>query len=150
MLKVLPCIALVLVSGCSIPGKALPPLAPAGVSAGVDKTWNAVIDILSEKKIAIKTLDKSSGYVLAEVPSVGYEEGRALGKKLADCGGFMLTWGSGPVAARYSIVVRGDSTESSVKVAGKFTTGNPPIDCTSTNAFEAKFQSEVKERAEGR
>jgi hypothetical protein len=150
MLRVLPCIAVVLVAGCSSPGTVLPPLAPAGVSAGVDKTWNAVIDILSEKKIAIKTLDKSSGYVLAEVPSVGYDEASALGKKLADCGGFMLTWGSGPLVARYSIVVHGDSTESSVKIAGKFTTGDPPIDCPSTNAFEAEFQSDVKARAEGR
>lgn len=135
------------IAGCT-PPTTLAPIAPEGINASVGKTWNAVIDVLSDGNIPVKTLDKSSGYVMAEVASVGILEE----DKLADCGGFMTSLGSsGPMIARYNIVVRGDSTTSTVKVTARFMkTGDIGKDCPSKNTFEAKFQSDVKARAEAR
>jgi hypothetical protein len=132
---------------CS-PATTLAPVPAAGINAGVGKTWNAVIDILSESNIPVKTLDKSSGYVMAEIAGVGVLEE----DKLADCGGFLTSFGAtGSMIARYNILVRGDSTASTVKVTAKFTkTGDVPKDCPSKNTFETKFQSDVKARAEAR
>ncbi len=136
--------------GCApAPIITLPPIAPAGINASFDRTWDVVIDVLSEGNIPVKTLDKASGYVMAEVADVGSSEEDAL----ADCGGWMrmrLT-ALGPMIARYNILVRGDSTTSTVKVRAEFTkTGRSRWNCPSKNTFETKFQSYVKEKAEAR
>lgn len=135
------------VIACAPPPPA-PPLAPAGIAASVGKTWNTVIDVLSESNIPVKTLDKSSGYIMAEVASVHILDE----DKYADCGSFLASLGAeGPMIARYNILVRGDSTTSTVKVTAAFTkTGKTTHECSSKRVFETKFQNDVKARAEGR
>jgi uncharacterized lipoprotein len=127
-------------------------VAPAPIKAGFNQTWNSVVDILSEKNIPVKTLDKSSGYVMAEITgvSVGSEKG------FADCGhttmaSLLLGGGEiGTVIARYNILVRGDSAASQVKVTATFVMDNKghQTTCSSLGTFESQFQGDVKARAE--
>ena len=62
-------LSLALVVGCTPPPIA-PPLQAAGINAGFDKTWNAVVDILAERNIPVKTMDRASGFVSAELATV--------------------------------------------------------------------------------
>lgn len=151
-MKALPMVltAVIFASACASAPIA-PPLQPAGISAEFGKTWNAVVDILAERNIPIKTIDRSSGFVSAELATVDVE---SL-SKLANCGSFLsgVLEGSATASAiaRYNILVRGDSTKSTVKVTARFIRGgDTPKDCPSNNVFEEQFQSEVKARAEGR
>jgi hypothetical protein len=126
------------------PPPSLPPVQPTGISAGFTKTWNAVVDVLAEQNIPVKTMDKSSGFVAAELEGVDSD----TMNRLADCGSQFKKFMVGvPGVARYNILVRGDSTTSTVKVTARFTSRDT---CTSRNVFETGFQSDVKNRAEGR
>jgi hypothetical protein len=136
-------VSLALLSACT-PPPSLPPVQPAGVASGFERTWNAVIDVLSEDNIPVKTLDKASGYVMAELSDVDSD----TMNKFADCGSQLTKFLVGVSGvARYNIVVRGDSTTSTVKVTAKFISRD---DCKSRNVFENEFQDAVKARAEAR
>jgi hypothetical protein len=105
--------------------------------------------MLAEQNIPVKTMDKSSGFVAAEVTAVSSTDL----DKLANCGSLMSQLLSGSATgngiARYNILVRGDSAASTVKVTARFIHGgDTPKDCSSRNVFEGQFQSEVKARAE--
>ena len=134
--------------GCT-PAVTLPPIASEGINASFGKTWDAVIDGLSEGNVPVKTLDKASGYITVEVADAGSSEAEyasKLGKDaLADCGPKLVRY---PMLARYNIVVRGDSTTSTVRVRAQFSENG--WDCPSRNTFETKLQSYVKAKAEGR
>jgi hypothetical protein len=128
-------------------------IVPAPVAAGFNQTWNSVIDILSEQNIPVKTLDKSSGYLMAEVTGVSMTDE----EKYADCGNSFLNamaqQGGGEMISRYNILVRGDSAASTVKVTAAFvsagaSSGSSAKTCTSKGIFEKQFQSDVKVRAE--
>ena len=136
-------------SACAAPPIA-PPLQPAGISASFGKTWNAVVDVLAERNIPVKTMDRSSGFVSAELASISATDF----DKLANCGSTLsqLMTGSATAdgVARYNILVRGDSTTSTVKVTARFVKGGDTAkECPSNNVFEGQFQTEVKGRAEG-
>src|ERR1700686_1449559 len=121
-----------LAMSCAPPPKAAPPIAPAGINASFAKTWDVMIDILSEGHIQVKTLDKASGYIVAEDRDVESSQQDSL----ADCGGFMrVRWTAlGPMIAEVNIVIRGDSTMSTVTVRARFTkTGQSNWDCPSKN-----------------
>jgi hypothetical protein len=148
-------IAVVFISalGCSsaTPTPAATPKA-LPVAASQQRTWNAVVGVLSDRNIPVKTMDKGSGFVTAEL--TGVSRGDFL--KLADCGSFThqaLIGGVGSGIARYSILVRGDSVASTVKVSAKFT-GLPNhggvTDCTSRGIFEEALSADIKQRAEGK
>jgi len=123
------------------------------VSASFGKTWNAVIDILADRNIPVKTLDRASGFVAAELAGVSQDD---MGKLASGCGGFMDSLANGgnvpPAVARYNILVRGDSTASTVKVTAKFTEiiSGTTKECTTKGTFEQPFQNDVKSRAEAK
>lgn len=55
------------------------------------------------------------------------------------------------MTAQFNIVVRGDSTMSTVKVRAEFTkTGKSNWICPSKNTFETRLQARVKAKAEAR
>ena len=54
---------------------------PTPVAAPIAATWEAAVDILAEGKISIKTIDRSSGILVAERATIG-----ATAEKVADCG----------------------------------------------------------------
>jgi len=128
-------------------------IAPAPIAAGFNQTWNAVMDVLSDENIPVKTLDKASGYLMAEVAGVGAGDE----EKYADCGNSFLNalamQGGGQMISRYNILVRGDSVASTVKVTATFVSGGGTSDanakrCASKGILEKQLQTDVKARAE--
>jgi hypothetical protein len=63
-----------------IPAFACTPSAPAvaptpsSIDAGFNQAWNAVIDVLAEDNVPVKTLDKSSGFVVAELATMSLSD----------------------------------------------------------------------------
>lgn len=138
-------VVVITIAACAQPTTAPTPVSAASVNASFGKTWNAVIDDLSQRTIPIKTLDRSSGFVAAEVSSVPMTE---LGTYTTNCGGVMnaMLGASGPGVANYNIVVRGDSTASTVKVTLAIIQGGKQ--CVTKGSFETGMQDEIKARAE--
>lgn len=129
-----------------------PALAATPVHASFAKTWNAVVDILAARNIPVKTMDRASGFVTAELTGVAPGD---IGKYADGCGGFwdsMANGGNDPAGtARYNVLVRGDSANSTVKVTARFTEllNGMTKNCPSKGVFETPFQQAVKARAEG-
>src|SRR6185295_5227451 len=142
-----PLLAFVLLSvACHSYEAPLPP-APRDathVSASADLTWEAVVDLFAARSIPIRTIEPASGRVATEEMSVGTE-----GQQWADCGKASSVR-LGPEHAIYNVLVRGDSSSSSVKatvrwtyVAAKLGT----IECSTSHAWEERFEAEVKAHA---
>lgn len=126
-------VALVVVagSGCMIPTYSPPGPAPERaarrVAAPFDRTWNAVIDMFAARNIPISTIDKSSGFIATQQLRTGKEAA-----PWADCGSDMGI-GIVPTNATYNVLVRGDSTASTVRVTVSWAVIVPP----STSPFAA-------------
>lgn len=119
---------------------------PSAIDAGFNQSWNAVIDVLAEDNVPVKTLDRSSGFVVAEVSAMSLSD---LSNLTTNCGGFVDIMLQSDVKygiANYNILIRGDSNTSMVKVTARFT--HASITCQSKNLFENNFQTAVKTRAE--
>ena len=133
---------------------------PTTVNASFGRTWDAVIDVFAEENISIRTIERASGFIAAERTSIAYDtrEDEAYGERLADCGTF------GPIrlmprSASYNIVVRGDSTRSTVRVTVKYLNygadrtrmvAQNERECSTRGVFEATTEESVKRRAETR
>jgi hypothetical protein len=154
----------IVVSGCY---RYYPPLPPPvrdarAVYASFGETWDAVIDVFAEQNIPISTMERASGFIAAERTSWRYASlyERDYVLRLVDCGRL------GPVpylpsAARYNVVVRGDSSVSTVKVTTTYTsTGTfytdptkvkaANVDCSSRGVFEDSVEATIKDQAERR
>jgi hypothetical protein len=118
------------------------------VAASFDRTWNAAIDVFTERNIDIQTLDKASGLIEPRGMRYKKDEGTNM-TKYAKCGSFIgLT---APLAsASYNLVIRGDSTHSTVHAHAFYTSVNAQNgpDCTSTGAWEQQIENQIKSRAE--
>lgn len=125
------------------------------VVASFGRTWDAVIDVFADEGIPIATMDRASGLIVPAMSSrvVGTPERGPL--DYADCG----KNGSGsPIVAsqaRFNVVVRGDSTQSTVQVRAFFEWVSPPllgesttIACSTTGLYETRAESAIKARAE--
>jgi len=114
-----------------------------------------VIDAFASRNIPIRTLDKSSGLIVAEMARVPMTD-RDKPSPYADCGhaggGAIRANYAHPDRAIYNILVRGDSTSSSVRVTTSYFTGEGrnTIDCASTGAFEGDVEATIKQRAEAK
>jgi hypothetical protein len=126
------------------------------VRASFERTWIAVVDQLAERFIPIRTIDRSSGLVVAEESRVG-RVGRDTASMLvpahpwADCGsraGDQLQ----PTEAIYNIRVRGDSTSSIVIMTVRFSTRasavNSPEECSTRGVLEREVEGLIRDRAE--
>jgi hypothetical protein len=152
-------LAVVFVAACATPVP--PPPAPQArpavpVTASFAKTWQSAVDVFADKNVGIRTIDRSSGLIVADPVSVPFNV-RELSKPggLADCGRDMLAHYVPPSLAVYNVRVRGDSTSSSVLVTVRWTTtlsnaANKEVVCASTGAWEENFEKAVKDKAEGR
>lgn len=125
------------------------------VAVSFAKTWEAVVDVYGDKNLPIRTIDRASGLLVGERLSVEYEPADPT---LYDCG-TVVEWTSRRTVpaerVAYNVIVRGDSTRSTVKVTPRWmtlTNGENELggfrDCTSTGAWESAFEALVKERAE--
>jgi hypothetical protein len=132
------------------PAPPAPPRPAMEIVAPFGRTWDAVIDEFAAQNIPIRTMERASGFIATEQLSVPRTT-----EKLADCGtdvGVALI----PHRATYNVLVRGDSTRSTVKVTVRWTSGGltydnvtAPIECSTTGLWETRAETAIKERAEG-
>jgi hypothetical protein len=124
------------------------------VEAPIEKTWDAVIDVFASKNIPIKTLDHSSGFIVAEEMRVPPPEKRGEESPYADCGSVNRILRA-PTRANYNIRVKGDSAHSSVQVTVFWKDlldmkTLAAIDCSTKGVWETDAETEIKKRAEQR
>ena len=143
---------LVVLTGCMplVPPQAAAPRTVTTVSTSKDKVWDAVIEVFAEMNIAIRTIDRASGFLAAEPSSVGPR----TGGRLADCGSVM-GMAIPPDRATYNVLVREVGPTASVKVTVAFTQGGTPsdptlINCASRGVWETAFEEKVKRLAEAK
>ena len=118
------------------------------VSASQSKTWDAVIQLFAERNLPIKNMDRASGFIATDplgVDNVSHDG--------VDCGKDVVHYPNPPRLATYSVFVRGDSTSSTVKAAVHWTSQSDDqkrllLECTTTGAWEAAFERDVKARVE--
>ena len=121
------------------------PREATAVSASAGHTWDAVIEQFAARNIPIRTIERVSGLIVTGELSVGGE-----GASWADCGRTAGAQGP-PTHATYNVLVRGDSSTSTVKVTVRWSLYLSPagnVECFTTNEWEQAFEGEVKARAE--
>jgi hypothetical protein len=158
------------------PAYAGPSIGPATrkateVNASYDKTWSTVVSHFAERNIQIRTIEKASGIIVAEVLRSALNnhelkvdaKGRPVynnwGQQLtgpaiyADCGSVGGV-GIDPSFISFNMRVLGDGSRSSVRVNMRYTTNTgtavAPIttECISTGRFEDELERQIKSRAE--
>jgi hypothetical protein len=115
------------------------------VNASMGRTWDAVIDLFAERNIPIRTIERVSGIIATDRLSVGSE-----GREYADCGKLNRIR-LRPEMANYNVLVRGDSTSSTVKVTVLWTyltDKGKNIDCSTTHVWEMGLEEKVKSYAQ--
>lgn len=132
--------------------RAAPPGPPAphnatNVGASFGRTWDAVIDQFARRTIPIKTIERASGLIATDELKVDstyiqyVDCGRAFGGALYI-----------PTDATFNVLVRGDSTRSTVLVTVRWMSiardGRSSAICSSLGTWETGFESTVKQTAE--
>jgi hypothetical protein len=125
-----------------------PPAEPRNatpVNASMGETWDAVIDLFATRNIPIRTIERASGIIATEGLRVEPEDGA----KWADCGQYGNSHYR-PTTGIYNVLVRGDSTRSTVRttVRWSYITLKVNLDCTSSYVWEHGLEQDVKTRAE--
>jgi hypothetical protein len=116
------------------------------VDASMGATWDAVIDLFATRSIPIRTIERVSGIIAADLLSVD----SANGLKWADCD----TFGHRqipPNTAISNVLVRGDSTSSTVRTSVRWSRRSfkeGDLECTSRYVWERALEQDVKERSE--
>lgn len=166
--------SLVMVMSCS-PKAPPPPPGPTprqatAVPAPFARTWDAVISHFAASSIPIKVIDRSSGLIVTEVMSVGprdaadwswcaWESDYWHKKALARAGQepkVNESWVPvGADQASYNVLVKGDSTASSVRVTVRWTyvdifeprERQQRVECQSRDVYERDLEKLISERA---
>lgn len=143
-----------LVTACAAPTPPAPPAPRTAmtVNAPFAKTWGAVIDVLADNNISVKTLDRSSGFVVAERVTVPFKGGKE--SPYADCGRKMGI-PQPPTHADYSVRVKDAGSTSTVQVTATWLEYNPLVskmpqqgNCSTKGVWESAMESAIKERSE--
>ena len=127
------------------------PRPASAIAASVNRTWDVVIDQLGEQGIALRSVEKISGFIATQTISLPTYTSEPA--KWADCGTF-ASFRYAPNAVEYTILVRGDSATATVRSSARYLLmksdgmGAGPTECVSSGAFEAAFDASVKRRAE--
>lgn len=132
-------------AGCYRAPQPLAPRTATPVATSFDRTWNALIDVFAGRNIPIKTIDRASGLLVGERSIVRLGES----PKLADCGSDAMGVSRFAQLADYNVLVRGDSTQATVKATVRYRT-HDLRECVSKGTWEEAFEQEVKRIAEGR
>jgi hypothetical protein len=167
-LRSIPFIIAAFVVGCVPPPRYRSPLPQAErpvtvVAASFEKTWNAVIDVFARENTPIQTLEKASGFIVAERAVIPYfrPDEFAFALSLADCGAVLYSYERNwrdfaPTSAKYNIVVRPQGDGSTVRVTAKFISAPssatlpaiPARECSSKGVYETETEAAIKEAAE--
>lgn len=112
-----------------------------------------MIDVMAAKNIPIKTLDKSSGLLVAEVANVPIPVG-GKPSPWADCGKSLGHYLS-PNRADYNFRVKPASGGSTVQATVRWenvlstaTLGSRAVECTTKGVWESEAEADIKQRAE--
>lgn len=143
---------------CACVPSAIPPSVQRSgttVNASFGKSWNAVVDVLTERNIPIKTIDRTSGLIATDQLSVTRDMGV---DDAADCGKDAVGVKAYPTNASYNVLVRGDSSTTVVRVTTRWvrigksrsfgSTDNVSEECGSTGAWETDVERRIKAIAE--
>ncbi len=155
------------------PRLAVVPREATPVSASYDTTWATVVSYFADRNVAIRTIEKASGIIVAEALRADMQNREPIKDKkgkvvhylgslpqlgppiFADCGsseGYPLDL----LAASFNVRVLGDKNRSTVRVTARFTTaygtgvGRQVVDCVSTGKFEMDLEARVKKVADTR
>lgn len=157
LLAVLPLIA---VAACTAGPSIAPVVRPATpVAASFGKTWDAVVDVFAERNLPIRTLDRSSGLIVPNALLIpagnAAEKQKAL--SYADCGSTMGV-PIPPAVAQFNVVVRGDSSSSTVQVRAFYSYGadknpltgadSPSKSCVSRGVLESDIETAIRGKAQ--
>lgn len=138
---------IVAAAGC-MPAPPAPPAPRTAmpVSASFGKTWDAVIDLFATRNIAIKTVNRSSGLIVAEPQTVSSAD-----ESLADCGQNIYHQQFRPSEAFWNVLVRGDSVSSTVRASVRFVSATSIAkECSSKGTWESDLERQVKTAAEAK
>jgi hypothetical protein len=149
-------LASVLVAFCTAcqmrPPEPPAPRTATRVAASFGKTWDVLISVFADRRILIQTLDRSSGLIIADAQPVAGKT-----DSIADCGTTALGASYRANAASWNVVVRGDSTQSTIKATVRFVAGAPTGtlytaagECSSRGTWEIALERGVKSAAESR
>jgi hypothetical protein len=117
-----------------------PPSGPIAIDASAGRVWDAVVAMAAMQSITAATIDRSSG--LYQTKPVDFESVGLIVAK--DCPGSTF----GASYGKLTILVRGDSTRSTVELSALFVGRGSGL-CTSTGRWERAAWREIKARAEG-
>ena len=122
------------------------------VNASFGKTWDSVIDVFADRNISIATIDRASGLIVAQKSAaVPAREAPTY----ADCGTYAGTTARIANEVTWNVVVRGDSTRSTVRASGRFVVLAPNrasvvAECSSRGVWETEFEGLIKKAAEAK
>jgi hypothetical protein len=141
--------ALAALAAACVNARPAPPVqrAPTPVAASFGRTWDAAIDAFAARNIPIRAIDRASGFIVADATATPEDTA------YADCGMYM-GFPVDPTGAVYNVVVRGDSTRSSVRVTVRWeaATGvgasTTDKECSTKGRWEAEVEAQIKARAE--
>lgn len=136
-------------AGCSLqPPKMYPAPESLTIAASFGRTWDAVVEHFATSSVPIRTIERSSGIIVTDQMGVARDDASGW----SDCGTDGLGGTSRANRASYNLLVRGDSSTSTIRVTATFTStiGVSPYGCTSTGAYERELMQFVKARAEKR
>jgi hypothetical protein len=137
------------------------PRAASDIAASFGHAWDAVVDVFAEANTPIRTMERASGFIAAELATIPVytPAQRDFAHSLADCG-YRGQSVYVPTSAFYNIVVRGDSSRATVKVTVRYLSQNGAttlapvssvgmlVDCSTRGVLENLRESEIRTRAE--
>ncbi len=136
---------LVLVAGCMHPPKYVPPRPEVPVAASFGRTWDAALAALAARKITVN-VDRNGGMIMSIGLSVAENDSSWTSCGTAGVNARVMR----PEIVRYKVMVKGDSTKSTLKAEAMFGSdaGLLVAQCPSKGTWEAEFEAEVKSKAE--
>jgi hypothetical protein len=158
-------LALVAVVGCIPTGYAPPTVVPVErppqpVAASFDRTWNAAVELFARENIPIEAPDRASGVLTSRdvIYTTGAKDTVAA---YADCGiDYPNTpeWRAPrlPRRARFTAVIKGDSSRSSILVRAFFfrfdehSATHDDIACPTRGTFESRTEKAIASRVVAR
>jgi hypothetical protein len=148
----------VLMCACHTAPPTAAPRPATEIRASFGKTWDATIDVFGDRDLNIRTIDRSSGLIVpGDFLFTSVKPDSAL--RYANCGKFL---GNPivPTIVHFNVVVRGDSSASTVLVRAFYDHSKPMNqsgdlarqagNCTSTGLFESDLEGKIATRAEKR
>ena len=129
------------------PPAVAPEREPEAVNVSSGRVWDELVEWFARRNLPIRTIDRSSGLLVAEPMIVAGSFQERL--PYADCGkkGYVEL---APTNAIYNVLVRGDSTRATVRVNVRFSHRSQDFgsfECESKGVWERELETVIRERA---